>query len=264
MIGLPVTARTESAAPPRASPSSLVISDAVEVGGLGEALGDVDGVLAGHRVDDQQHVVRLGHLPHLGELVHQVLVDVQAAGGVDDQDVAVVLHRLVARPGGHLDGVGLTRLGVDVGLRLGAELLELLDRSRPLQVAGGQGDVLVLLLQQLGELGAGGRLARALEPGHQDHGRPAGGEDEVAARAAHQLGELVVDGLDHGLAGVERLGDLLAREPLPQRGGEVLDDLEVDVGLEQREADLAQGLVDVVLGELAPRANIGEHALEAL
>ena len=56
-IGLPVTALTDSAAPPRASPSSLRHHDAVEVHGLGELLGDVDGVLAGHRVDDEQDVV---------------------------------------------------------------------------------------------------------------------------------------------------------------------------------------------------------------
>ena len=33
--------------------------DAVELRRLGELLGDVDGVLTGHRVDDEQHVVRL-------------------------------------------------------------------------------------------------------------------------------------------------------------------------------------------------------------
>ena len=53
-IGLPVTALTDSAAPPRASPSSLVITTPSNCDGLGELLGDVDGVLAGHRVDDEQ------------------------------------------------------------------------------------------------------------------------------------------------------------------------------------------------------------------
>ena len=56
MIGLPVTARTESAAPPRASPSSFVRIDAVEVDRVEELLGDVDGVLAGHRVEHEQDV----------------------------------------------------------------------------------------------------------------------------------------------------------------------------------------------------------------
>ena len=56
-IGLPVTALTDSAAPPRASPSSLVMTTPSKSTDLGELLGDVDRVLAGHRVDDEQDVV---------------------------------------------------------------------------------------------------------------------------------------------------------------------------------------------------------------
>ena len=58
MIGLPVTAFTDSAAPPRASPSSLLITTPSNCTACGEPLGDVDRVLAGHRVDDEQHVGR--------------------------------------------------------------------------------------------------------------------------------------------------------------------------------------------------------------
>ena len=45
-------------------------------------------------------------------------------------------------------------------------------------------------------------------------------------------------------------------------GDEVLDDLEVDVGLEQREADLAHRLVDGVLVEPPGAAEVAEGALE--
>ena len=98
-IGLPVTAFTDSAAPPRASPSSLVITTPSKLRGRGELLGDVDGVLAGHRVDDEQHAVRLDvAFLIVAELVHQLLVDVQAAARVDDQHVLALLGRPVARP----------------------------------------------------------------------------------------------------------------------------------------------------------------------
>jgi hypothetical protein len=50
----------------------------------------------------------------------------------------------------------------------------------------------------------------------------------------------------------------------PSTDGLVLDDLEVDVGLEQREPDLAHRLVDVVLGQRAPLAHARERALELL
>ena len=60
---------------------------AVEVDPLGEGLGDVDGVLAGHRVEHSRMSWGLVRLRIAGQLVHQLLVDVQAAGGVDDQHV---------------------------------------------------------------------------------------------------------------------------------------------------------------------------------
>ena len=200
-IGLPVTALTESAAPPRASPSSFDHHHAVELGRLGEGLGDADRVLAGHRVDDEQHVVGLDPLADLRQLLHQVLVDVEAAGGVDDQHVAALRLGLLERPGGDLDRVGVGAFLVDVGADAPADGDQLVDRGRAVDVAGGEGDVLLAVLaQEAGELGAGGRLARALQAGHQDHGRAAGGEGQLAAGAAHQPGQLLVDDLDHLLA----------------------------------------------------------------
>ena len=97
-IGLPVTALTRQRGAAAGVAVELGHHDAVEVDGLGELLGDVDRVLAGHRVDDEQDVVRLDRRADLDELVHERLVDVQAAGGVDDQDVLALHLRPVERP----------------------------------------------------------------------------------------------------------------------------------------------------------------------
>ena len=91
---------------------------------------------------------------------------------------------------------------------------------------------------------------------------PGLGERQVAAAAAHQLGELVGDDLHDLLARVERREHVLPERPLLHRGRELLDDLEVDVRLEQREAHLAHRLVDVVLGQLAARADVAERGLK--
>ncbi len=62
-------------------------------------------VLAGRRVDDEQHLVRRAlappgdHAPHLRELVHQVRLRVQPAGRVDDHDVRVGADRVVGDRG---------------------------------------------------------------------------------------------------------------------------------------------------------------------
>ena len=93
LIGLPVTARIESAAPPRPSPSMRVSTRPVMPTRSSKLLGEVDGVLAGQRVGDQQDLVRRRDLLDLGHLGHQRLVDMGAAGGVEDDDV------MAAEPG---------------------------------------------------------------------------------------------------------------------------------------------------------------------
>src|SRR4051812_27309466 len=145
----------------------LAHQDAVELDRLAELLGDVHGVLAGHRVDDEQDVVRLDRAADVDELLHELGVDVQAAGGVDDQDVLAVHLRLVERPPRDVDRRAVGALLVDVGADLGAELHELLDGGWAVDVARRHRDRRAVLgLQVAGELGAGGRLAGALEAGH--------------------------------------------------------------------------------------------------
>ena len=60
LIGSPVTSLIDSAAPPRASPSSLVRMTPVDADAVVERLGGLDRVLADHRVDDEEDLVRLG------------------------------------------------------------------------------------------------------------------------------------------------------------------------------------------------------------
>ena len=62
--------------------------DAVELEGLVERLGGRDRVLAGHGVDDEERVVGRHGLADAADLVHHLGVDGEAAGGVDDDDVA--------------------------------------------------------------------------------------------------------------------------------------------------------------------------------
>ena len=84
MIGWPVTSRTDSAAPPRASPSSLVSTTPVKPTPSCERLGGVHRVLPDHGVDDEQHLLRVDRGADVGSLLHQLGVDAEAAGGVDD------------------------------------------------------------------------------------------------------------------------------------------------------------------------------------
>ena len=86
-MGFPVTARIDSAAPPRPSPSMRVSTMPEMPILVVEALGEPDGVLAGQCIGDEQGFVRPGELAHLARFGHQLAVDVLAAGGIEHDDV---------------------------------------------------------------------------------------------------------------------------------------------------------------------------------
>jgi len=119
-------------------------------------------------------------------------------------------------------------------------------------------------MQVARELRRGSRLTGALQPDQHDHGRRARGKRDRRRRAAEQLGQLLVDDLQHLLAGVELAHDLGADATLADRGCELLDDVQVDVSLEQREADLAHRLRHVLLAQRAAAAQRAKRRLELL
>ena len=113
---------------------------------------------------------RLGLVADAPELGHQLLVDVQAAGSVEDDGVGAVGRALLDAVAHDLHRIR-SSLPVDGHLDLAAELLELVDRGGALQVGGDEPRRPPFLAQQQRELCGRGRLARALEPREQDHGR---------------------------------------------------------------------------------------------
>ena len=134
------------------------------------------------------------HAADLGQLVHQLALVLKAPGGVDDQHVDAgrgrLLHRLIddarrvaaflARYDRHADPLGP-----------GGELA---DRGGAEGVARRQHDAVILLHEQMGQLGDGRRLARAVDADDQDHLRPGKGVDlqrggDLGQRLLHLLGD---------------------------------------------------------------------------
>ena len=125
LMGFPVAARMESAAR-RGVAVELGEHDAVDAEGFVKRGGGVHGVLSGHGVHDQQDLVRLHRRLDALELVHELLVDVQAAGGIEEDDVVAVVP-------GVFDGLDRDGDGVDLPhlehgqAELGADDLKLRD-----------------------------------------------------------------------------------------------------------------------------------------
>ena len=115
-------------------------------------------------------------------------------------------------------------------------------------------------LSQTRELAGQRRLARALQAGEHDDGRRLLREPDAARLTTEDADELLVDDLDDLLRRVQRLADLGAERALADGVGELLDDRQGDVGVEQRQTDVADRLVDVGLRE----PPLGAEVLEGL
>ena len=85
----------------------------------------------------------------------------------------------------------------------------------------------------------------------------------VRSPAESSVDELVVDDLHDLLAGRQALEDLRPDRLLADARDEVLDDLEVDVGLEQGQADLAHRGIDVGLADPAAAGQRAEGLAQA-
>ena len=236
--------------------------DTVEFEGVVERLRGVDGVLTGHRVDDEEGVIGLDLARDLADLLHQRLVDRQTAGGVDDDDVAAGAFGLRDRLRGDVDGIG--RFRENRHTDLAGEGAELFDRRGSLQVGAHEQGVAPLLLEPLGELAGVGGLTCTLQTRHEHDGGRFRGVGDLHRLATEAGGQLLENDLDDLLSRIEGVRQLLPHRPLANATDEVLGDVEVDVGFQQGEADLAQDIVDVRLGQLAAAAEATEDPVESI
>lgn len=185
LMGLPVMWRTDSARAAAGIAVQLRQDDAGDIQQVVEGLRDVDRVLSGHRVDDEQDLSRPHGVPHALELGHQRLVDVETAGGIDDDGVKPVFDCV-------LDGFlrradGILRAALEHGQSgLLANDLQLFDGSGTIDVAGDQQHVLAVFLEHFAQLRAVRRLARSLQAAHQDDRRRLGSDLKLTVGAAHQ------------------------------------------------------------------------------
>jgi hypothetical protein len=146
-----------------------------DAGVAAEHLDLVERILAGGGIEHQHHVVRRGgveppqHAADLGELVHQPGLVLQAPGSIDDQHVGAdrgaLLDAFPHQPG----GVGAFLAGDDRHADPLGPHLQLADRGGAERVAGDEHHLIILLLQQVRELGDRRRLARSVDADDEDH-----------------------------------------------------------------------------------------------
>ena len=222
--------------------------DAGEADALIEGACEVDRVLAGQGVRDQQHFMRVGRGFDLGRLAHHLFVERGAAGGVEQHHVVAAELAGFQCALGDLRGLlprhDRQRRDVEVAAQHG----QLLHRRRAVDVERGhQHLALVALGHAAGEFCGGGGFAGALKADHHDGDRRHRIEIDGLAVGTKRGDQFVMDDLDHHLAGRDRLDDGGADRLFADAIDEAADHVERDVGLQQRAAHLAHRSVDIGL-----------------
>ena len=173
-----------------------------------KGVGGVDRVLPGHGVGDEEDFAEGFVSAFSGLLISSIsaVVDAEAAGRIDDEDVVAEVACLAERLFGEPEDERVchaARRRSSLADRRSALLTDLATtwqavrarrggRRRPRPAwAGGR-----LFLSHWTSLPEGGGFARALEAGHEDDGGGLGGELEAGGVAAEQVLELVGDDLD--------------------------------------------------------------------
>ena len=197
------------------------------------------------------------------QLLHQVLVDVQASCGIEDDDVVAVVLGVFNGVFGDLhraDGAHLK----DGCIHLGTNYLQLFNRCRAVDVAGYQQWTVTLLAKHLGQFGRMGGFTGTLQAAHHDDGWNLGGKVDAAVGGTHQLGQLVANNLDDLLGRSEAGKHLFADGFFSHILDKVFGNLVVDVRFQQGHSDLAHRVPDVVFGKLTFGAQLFKGLVELI
>ena len=174
----------------------------------------------------------------------------QPAGGVQQDVVVAVIFRVRHCLAGNIHRIG----GAHFKYRHPCTLpnhLQLRDSGRSVNVARHQQRTVALAFEHAGQLRRMSGFTGTLQTAHHHRaGRMVGG-GEADGLTAHKAGQLFVDDLDDHLGRRQAFHHLSAHRACGDCGGEILRHLVVDIRLQQRQAHLAHGLLDIGFGQLA-------------
>ena len=201
-------------------------------------------------------------LAYRRQLLHQSVVDLEPARSVDDDNVSSGVCGLFESALGQFWSLAFP-VDEDGDTHTASEGLELIYRGRSLQICCHQERFLGFLAEQVGQFGGCGGLARALQSNHEDDQRRRDlcQFSRLCSKCHHQL---FVDDLDDLLTRVIDLDTDSSRARSLNPGKECFHHSDIDVCFEEGETYLAQGRVDVLLGELPFAAQAREDRLEPL
>ncbi len=227
-----------------------------------ECLGGINCILTCHGIDNEQDFAGVHSFFDGFDLVHHLFVDGQTACRIDYYKVVVVAAGVFKSAAGYTYGIFDILFCINLHADGISKYFQLVDSGRAVYVAGNKQRphslfTFQLLRQLSGECGFTGTL----QSGHKDYGRfpcKVQGSDV----AAHKLGKLIMDNLDHQFAGFDGVDYVAAKSFLLDCVGESLCHFIVYVGVDKRAAYVLECFCNVYFSDTAFAFEQFETALE--
>src|SRR4030095_3521374 len=235
--------------------------DAGEPEALVKCTGGANSVLTDHGVSDEENLARLQFLLEMAELIHQVVVNMKAAGSVDQAGCAAGEFRFPDGSTNDFERLVGSRAGPEICADGFGDLRELFARRGTIDVGRDDNGAVAMLRQPFCKLAGGGGLTGTLQADNHPDRRRAGGEKRLGM-FAEQSSELVTNDLNDLLIGRKLQHDFAAERLAASAGEQFVHDTDRDVAFEHGFADFGERGVQVLFGELALPAEILESALQ--
>ena len=184
------------------------------------------------------------------ELIHELLIYMQAACGIDENIVVALVPCKRDRLFGCFNRI-LRPLFKDRYADLFAEHLKLFDSRGTVDIARDEHRSAAAVLEHERKLCAVRRFTCALKTAEHYHCRRMRSSRKAGLRAAHEVDKLFVDYLYDHLRGSKALHNIRADSSLGDLGGEILGYLVADVRLKQSHTHITHRRADIRLVEAA-------------
>ena len=201
----------------------------------------IDGILTGQAVGNEQDFMRIGGLANIRHFHHQRLVNMRAACGIENDDIMRAKFCSLNGASGnfHRRLTGNDRQRINTGLD--AKLAKLFLRSRTARIERGHQHFFALTFSQaLRDLARRRRLTRTLQADHHDDDRGRCIQIDGNAFSAKHFDKFVMDDLDDHLAGLDAFQDFGTNGLFPHLVGEGANHFQRNVSLDQCAAYFAQ------------------------
>ena len=197
--------------------------------------------------------MRLHDGSHRHQLSHQLVVNVETPACVQHDEIVSLVPSPFHPSLADANDIRLGSLclinSMHVDCKISPQTRQLVTGCRTTRICCNQEHPFPLTLEVPPELAARRCLSSTLESYHHNDSRGGRGQSQTGSLAAHHLPQLLPHDLDDLMTRGQALEDFLTNCLFANSLDEVLDDLEVDIGFEQREANLFQRFRDVLFGE---------------